>query len=130
MGSEHGERYTTHLRESSYCWSTHCGRLRRRRRIAGAILAASGFIALLLATIGVYGVVSYSVAQRTGEIGVCMALGAGRGDVVRMVLREGATVAVLGSIAGLVLGAIVPVACYLPARRAARVDPMDVLRRS
>ena len=129
------------------------------RRIAAAILAVSGMIALLLATIGVYGVVSYSVAQRTGEIGVRMALGAERRDIVRLVLREGGTVAAIGSVAGLalgyaairitsshylalpeldiatilvmplVLGAVVLLACYLPARRAGRVEPMDVLRR-
>jgi putative ABC transport system permease protein len=116
-------------------------------------------IALLLATIGVYGVVSYSVAQRTGEIGVRMALGAERRDILRLVLREGGTVAVLGSVAGLALGyaairitssrylalpqldiatvlitplalvAVVLLACYLPARRAGCVEPMEVLRR-
>jgi predicted lysophospholipase L1 biosynthesis ABC-type transport system permease subunit len=129
------------------------------RRIAAAILAVSGMIALLLATIGVYGVVSYSVAQRTGEIGVRMALGAERRDILRLVLREGGTVAVLGSVAGLALGyaairitssrylalpqldiatvlitplalvAVVLLACYLPARRAGCVEPMEVLRR-
>jgi predicted permease len=129
------------------------------RRIAAAILAVSGMIALLLATIGVYGVVSYSVAQRTGEIGVRMALGAERRDIIRLVLREGGTVAALGSLAGLALGyaairitsstylalpqldiatilitplaltAVVLLACYLPARRAGCVEPMDVLRR-
>lgn len=130
------------------------------RRIAAAVLAASGAIALLLATIGIYGVVSYSVAQRTGEIGVRMALGAERRDIIRLVLREGGTIAVLGSLAGLVLGYtairitsskylslpqvdiaavlltplllgfVVLLACYLPARRAGHVEPMEVLRRS
>ena len=130
------------------------------RRIAAAILAASGAIALFLATIGIYGVVSYSVAQRTGEIGVRIALGAERRDIVRLVLREGVRIATIGSTAGLVLGytairvtsnrylalpqldlpalvltplaltAVVLLACYLPARRASAVDAMDVLRRA
>ena len=129
------------------------------RRIAAAVLATSGAIALFLATIGIYGVVSYSVAQRTGEIGVRMALGAERRDIMRLVLRDGAFIAVVGSIAGLILGysairitssrflalpdvdlaalvltplvltAVVLLACYLPARRAGSVDAMDVLRR-
>jgi ABC-type antimicrobial peptide transport system permease subunit len=130
------------------------------RRIAAAILAVSGAIALFLATVGIYGVVSYSVAQRTGEIGVRMALGAERGDIMRLVLREAGLVAALGSIGGLVLGyaairitssrylalpapdlatllitplalgAIVLLASWVPARRAGRVEPMDVLRRT
>ncbi len=130
------------------------------RRIAGAILAASGVIALFLATVGVYGVVSDSVAQRTGEIGVRMALGAERRDIVSLILREGATVGAFGSLAGLalgwaairltssrylalpeldllsilitplLLGAAVLLACYFPARRAGRLEPMEVLRRS
>ena len=135
------------------------GQILYPRRIAAAILAASGAIALFLATIGIYGVVSYSVAQRTGEIGVRMALGAERRDIVRLVLRDGAYIGAVGSLAGLVLGyvairltssrylalpqldlaaivvtplllvAVVLLACYLPARRAGRVDAMEVLRR-
>jgi putative ABC transport system permease protein len=130
------------------------------RRIAAAILAVSGAVALFLATVGIYGVVSYSVAQRTGEIGVRMALGAERGDIVRLVLREAGLVAALGSIGGLVLGyaairitssrylvlpapdfatllitplalgVIVLLASWVPARRAGRVEPMEVLRRA
>lgn len=136
------------------------GELLYPRRIAAAVLAASGAIALFLATIGIYGVVSYSVAQRTGEIGVRMALGAERRDIVRLVLREGGRIALLGSLAGLalgytairitsskylalpaidlttmlltplLLGFIVLLACYLPARRAGHVEPMEVLRRA
>jgi putative ABC transport system permease protein len=116
-------------------------------------------VALLLAVVGVYGIVSYSVAQRSGEIGIRMTLGATRGDIIRLVLREGAAVATVGGLAGIVGGwmairltssnylslpnvdiltfliapllltAVVLLACYLPARRAASVDPMDVLRR-
>jgi putative ABC transport system permease protein len=130
------------------------------RRIAAAVLSASGIVALMLAAIGVYGVVSYSVAQRTGEIGVRMALGAERRDVIRLVLGEGGRIALIGGLAGvtlgyasvrsassrflslpqldaltvvamsLLLGAIVLLACYLPAKRAGGLDPMDVLRRS
>jgi putative ABC transport system permease protein len=129
------------------------------RRIAAAVLAGSGAIAMFLATLGVYGVVSYSLAQRTGEIGVRMALGADRGDIIRLMLREGWIVALAGSIAGVAAGwaairltssrflampdvdltalviaplaisAVVLLACYIPARRAARLDAMAVLRR-
>ncbi|HEV3485819.1 MAG TPA: FtsX-like permease family protein, partial [Vicinamibacterales bacterium] len=74
------------------------------RRIAAAVLGVSAMVAILLATLGVYGVVSYSVAQRIGEIGVRIALGAERGRIVRLLLREGATVAAVGSTAGLLLG--------------------------
>lgn len=129
------------------------------RRMAGAVLSVSGAVALLLAVIGIYGVVSYSVAQRTGEIGVRMALGAGRRDIVRLVLEDGQRIAILGSAAGLILGyasaratsnrylalpqldlltlvltplilgAVILLACYVPARRAGLVDPLTVLRR-
>jgi putative ABC transport system permease protein len=115
-------------------------------------------IALLLACIGIYGVTSYSVAQRTPEIGVRMALGAQRRNVLRMVFRQGMAPIALGLVIGLALSlALTPLlssllfgvrpidlwsigasvivlcatglaACYLPARRASRVDPMDALR--
>jgi predicted permease len=128
------------------------------RRLAASILAVSGLIGLMLASVGLYGVVSYSVAQRVHEIGVRAALGAGRADILRLVLREGAKVAVIGCalgfvgayaavkitakmfvavpsidplsvfVAPLVLGGVVLLACYIPARRAARVDPMVALR--
>ncbi len=130
------------------------------RRIAGAVLAASGLAALFLATVGVYGVVSYTVAQRRGEIAVRMALGAERRDIVRLVLRDGAVIAGWGAAAGvtlgyvairltssrylalpqidlatlviapLVLAGVILLACYLPARSAGRFDPLRVLRRS
>jgi predicted permease len=130
------------------------------RRIAAAILGISGVVALCLATLGVYGVIAYSVAQRTGEIGVRMALGAERRDIIRLVVGEGATVAAIGSTAGVLLGyvamrvtssrylalpqldvlimlamplvltAAVLLACYAAARRAGSLDPMDVLRRT
>jgi putative ABC transport system permease protein len=128
------------------------------RRLAAAILAVSGLIGLLLASLGLYGVVAYSVAQRVHEIGVRAALGARRTDIMRLVMREGLKVAAVGSAFGLVaafvairitarmfvaipavdaativtvpfaLAAVVLLACYVPARRAADVDPMVALR--
>lgn len=115
-------------------------------------------VALLLAAIGIYGVMSFAVAQRTHEIGLRMALGAGTKEVLHLVLREGMTLAVIGLGIGLFgtyfvgramksvlyeIGAVDPVAilsvavvlliaallaCYLPARRATQVDPMVALR--
>jgi predicted permease len=122
------------------------------------LLVAAGGVALALGAVGVYGVLSYVVSQRTGEIGVRIALGAVAGDVSRMILRQGAAVAAVGVILGLagalaltqlmeaVLFGVSPVdpltyaavalglvliallASYLPARRAASVDPVDALR--
>ncbi|HEU5409457.1 MAG TPA: ABC transporter permease [Candidatus Acidoferrales bacterium] len=122
------------------------------------LLIAFGGLALLLATIGMYGVISYSVAQRTQEIGIRMALGARPGSVFRMVLAQGARLAVIGIAIGLLaalaatrlmtsflfgvaatdpltfaavsllLLAVALVACYIPARRAMNVHPMIALR--
>jgi ABC-type antimicrobial peptide transport system permease subunit len=124
----------------------------------GVLLAVFGSVALLLATIGLSGVVSYSVSQRTNEIGVRMALGADRLDVVRLILKQGMRLTLIGILCGLVLSfaatrvlsgllygikpgdpatfaaislilaAVALVSCYLPARRAASVDPMKSLR--
>jgi len=98
------------------------------------IFAAS---ALVLAIIGIYGVLSYTIAQRSREIGVRMALGAGRADLRNLVLRQGMRLAIAGvttwdpivflSVPLLLLSAAL-VAVWLPARRATRIDPMQALR--
>lgn len=128
------------------------------RRITMILLSVFAALALLLASVGIYGVISFVVGQRTHEIAVRMALGAKRGDVMRLVLGEGLKMALLGVITGLIaasgltrlmasqlfgIGSQDPVtfaavaaaatlvalmACYLPARRAMRVDPMAALR--
>jgi putative ABC transport system permease protein len=128
------------------------------RRLAAQLIAVFASLALALAAVGIYGVMSYAVAQRTQEIGIRMALGAEREHVLRMVLRNGTVLALTGIAIGLaaalalarliaallfqtstadpptfslvpiVLFAVAIVASYLPARRAARVDPMAALR--
>jgi putative ABC transport system permease protein len=127
-------------------------------RVYMAMLVGFGTLGLLLACVGVYGVLSYAVSQRTQEIGIRMALGAQAADVRRMVLRWGLRwlaigigIGVPGSIAlekilqnriwgiksadpvtfiavSLILIAVGLLACYIPARRAAKVDPMVALR--
>jgi macrolide transport system ATP-binding/permease protein len=134
--------------------------VRYPRRFSAALLSVSGVAGLALAALGVFALMSYAVAQRLGEIGVRMVLGAQRRDVIRLILRDGVGVAVSGILAGFALAfaavryashAIVPLpdadavtfivvpvvlilmvllACLLPARRAARVDPLVVLRNS
>jgi putative ABC transport system permease protein len=127
-------------------------------RISAALLGIMGSVALLLAGIGLYGVIGYSVAQRTNEIGIRMALGAQAGDVLRPVLGQGAKLAGIGIFAGalaslalsrllarllfgisatdpitflevaLLLSVVALAACYIPARRACRLDPVIALR--
>jgi putative ABC transport system permease protein len=127
-------------------------------RMSAGLVTALGGLGLLLATIGLYGVMSYAVAQRTREIGIRLALGAGRTEVVGMVVGQAAILAAAGLAAGLVLAlgasrlmkgllfgiepndlvtylfvacglfAVAISASYLPARRASRIDPMRALR--
>ena len=123
-----------------------------------AMMGVLGVIALVLASVGVFGVMSYSVSERAHEIGVRMSLGAQTSDILRMVLRSGMTLTALGLAIGLpiafalaralaallfgvetadpfsfiglplVLAVVAALACYLPARRAARLDPLKALR--
>ncbi len=126
--------------------------------VAAGMATTFGVLALVLATTGLYSVMTYSVSQRTREIGIRMALGAALGDVVRLVVRQGMRMALLGVALGLagafaltrvlarllvgvgttdpvtfigvplLLAAIALLACYIPARRAARVNPLIALR--
>jgi predicted permease len=128
------------------------------RRFVMSLLAAFAILAVLLSAIGIYGVVSYTVSRRLPEFGMCLAMGAQRRDIAKMVLGQGFVVAATGTAAGVagalfltrfagpqlyevspndpwvfsavatLLLAIAMVATWLPARRAARVDPMIVLR--
>jgi predicted permease len=128
------------------------------QRMGGVFVGGFGILALVLAGIGIYGVLAYTTRQRTHELGIHMALGAEPGDVLRLVLRQGLTLAVLGLALGLaasliltralsselfgvsatdpltfagvaiLLTVVVVAACYIPARRAMRVDPMVALR--
>jgi putative ABC transport system permease protein len=122
------------------------------------LLSVFAGVALLLSAIGIYGVISYSVTQRTREIGIRAALGADRAAILRLILRRGLLLAVLGLVLGaagalgltrlmgsllfgiderdpltlaavaVLLAAVAIFACYLPARRATRVDPLVALR--
>jgi len=127
-------------------------------RFSAALFGGFAFIALCLAAFGIYGVMSFAVAQRTREIGLRMALGAGEGQVLSLIMKEGMTLGLIGLLIGLlgsygigrlmksmlygigsidgpafsVVAAILLlsalVACYIPARRATTIDPMQALR--
>ena len=127
-------------------------------RFFAVLVGCFAALAFLLAAFGIYGLLSYTVAQRRGEIAVRMALGAQRGDVLALVVRQGAALVAAGAVVGLAaaaaasrllesflygiatddrltfvaaplaLAAVALVACYVPARRATRVEPMEVLR--
>jgi ABC-type antimicrobial peptide transport system permease subunit len=122
------------------------------------LITTFAVLALALAAIGIYGVLSFWVNHRTREIGIRLALGADRNNILRVVLREGIKLTVIGLAIGvplaigltnllpnvlygvgrhdpvtfvaiaLILGAVAVLACYVPARRAAKVDPMVALR--
>jgi ABC-type antimicrobial peptide transport system permease subunit len=127
-------------------------------RLIAQIVTAIGLVGLLLAVIGLYGVVAYAVSRRTREIGIRMAIGARPLDVLRMVLRQGLTFTAIGVVIGTgialaasgftqnfvvgvsphdpliligvpaILIAVMLAACWLPARRASRIDPIHALR--
>ena len=129
-----------------------------RSRFSASLLTVFSIVALIMATVGIYGVMSYSVLQRTHEIGVRMALGAQRFDVLKLVVKRGVVLALIGVVAGLAasfaltrliatmlfevtttdtgtfaavsvgLFLVTLLACYVPARRATRVDPLKALR--
>jgi ABC-type antimicrobial peptide transport system permease subunit len=129
-----------------------------QERMMAVLSATFGVLAVLLAAVGLYGVMAYGVSQRTGELGIRMALGARPADVRRLVLKETLQLILAGAAIGtaaalgltrlvsamlfgvkatdftvfgasiLLLGAIAFLAGYLPARRASRIDPMVALR--
>ncbi len=128
------------------------------RRFVLQLIGTFALIAIVLTAVGIYGVLSYWMRQRTHEIGIRMALGAQKADVLRMVVRQGLKLALIGVAIGivcalaltrflssllygvkptdpltfvvvsLILTAVALLACYIPARRAAKVDPMVALR--
>jgi predicted permease len=167
----HGQRITNEIRGLLQSMDRHLpiltsrtleeeliGPVEMQLRVSAAVSGSVGLIGMLLATIGIYGVTAYAVARRTREIGIRMAMGADRTDVMSMVLRQGMTLVGIGSALGLMLAAgasrlltrllfgIPPLdpltyggaavlfatiglaACYLPARRATRIDPLVALR--
>jgi predicted permease len=127
-------------------------------RMAAVVLASFGVLAIVLAAIGIYGVMSYVVAGRTREVGVRVALGAARGDVLLLIMRQGMSLALIGLALGLLmafgaaqflvkllfgvspvdpltfagvtalLALVAALACFVPARRATKVDPLVALR--
>jgi putative ABC transport system permease protein len=134
------------------------GRFYEQRRFQTSLLLAFALVALLLAAVGIYGLIRYSVATRMREISIRIAVGAQRGDIFRMILREGLSLSLIGLalgllgaawlgrlLSGLVFGitaadpptfvavstllfVVAAAACYLPARRAARINPVVALK--
>lgn len=94
-------------------------------RFRTILVSGFGLIGLCLAVAGIYGVLTYLVGRRTREIGLRMALGATKGTILRMVIREGAVLAAGGLV---FLGVVAFLACYIPAYRAAGTDPLKALR--
>jgi predicted permease len=137
----------------------HLGIALMPARLAGAALGVFGLLGLVLASIGMYGVMAYTVSQRRREIGIRMAIGAAGRDVVGMIMRQGLTLVIIGAAIGiggalgasrllrgilyspsvidpltfagvpLLLAAVAALASWLPARRASGVDPLEALRR-
>jgi putative ABC transport system permease protein len=101
-------------------------------RFAAVLMLVFGILALILSAVGVYGVMSYSVAQRTREIGIRTVFGAAQGDVLRLILSQGMKTVLLGLILGLplsfALSKLMATALFGPAHRAANVDPIAALR--
>jgi len=138
--------------------SAHVSESLWQQRMAATWIGVFSLMALILAAIGLYGVIAQSVAQRTREVGIRVALGAAPGSVARLVLREGMTLALAGMALGVpatfavsrivdrylegirgidstaflatasLLAVVMLLACWMPARRASRIDPIEALR--